>query len=144
MSLFSRAGKILRAELGARLSALGARLQNGAEPGTESSGRRRRAERTTRGDSSAGTGGSRRADGGPGSSASSPASGADAELRGYYANLEVPYGADLATVEAAWKRLQRKYHPDLHGKDPARQKTATEIVKGLNRAYEAIKKHHGR
>lgn len=141
MSLFSRAGKILRAELGARLSALGARLQNGAEPAAESGGRQRR---THRAGSGPGAGGSRRAGGGAGSSASSSSPREDAELKGYYANLEVPYGADPATVEAAWKRLQRRYHPDLHGKDPERQKTATEIVKGLNRAYEAIKKHHGR
>ncbi|HHL73892.1 MAG TPA: hypothetical protein ENJ29_15385 [Bacteroidetes bacterium] len=64
----------------------------------------------------------------------------DEELAGYYANLEVPYGSDLATVRAAWKRLVRKYHPDLHSADPEKVKIATEIVKGLNRAYEALEK----
>ncbi len=62
----------------------------------------------------------------------------DRELAGYYANLEVPYGSDLATVKEAWKRLMRKYHPDLHSSDSARLTTATELVKKLNHAYEEL------
>lgn len=62
----------------------------------------------------------------------------DPELARYYANLEIPYGSDLATVREAWKRLMRKYHPDLHGSDAARLATATELVKGLNHAYEEL------
>ncbi len=64
----------------------------------------------------------------------------DEKLAGYYANLEVPYGSDLETVRAAWKKLVRKYHPDLHSSDPEKVKIATEIVKGLNQAYEALEK----
>ena len=64
----------------------------------------------------------------------------DPELAGLYANLEVPYGSDLETVKAAWKRLAKKYHPDLHGSDPERQKVATELVKGLNRAFAELRR----
>ena len=70
----------------------------------------------------------------------------DRELAGLYANLELPYGADLEQVRAAWKRLLRRYHPDLHGSDPERHATATEIVQGLNRAFEKLRRrlepHH--
>ncbi len=67
--------------------------------------------------------------------------GEDPELARYYRNLEVPYGSDLATVRDAWKRLMRKYHPDLHSGDPEQLHTATELVKGLNHAYEQLKRH---
>lgn len=64
----------------------------------------------------------------------------DPELARYYANLEAPYGADLATVRQAWKKLLRKYHPDLHSRDPEKRQLATELTKGLNRAYEELEK----
>lgn len=63
----------------------------------------------------------------------------DPELARYYSNLEVPYGADLATVRDAWRRLVRRYHPDLHGADPERQRVATELVQGLNHAFEQLR-----
>lgn len=64
---------------------------------------------------------------------------ADPELAGLYANLETPYGADLETARAAWKRLVRKYHPDLHGADGERQRIATELVKRLNQSFERLR-----
>jgi DnaJ-class molecular chaperone len=64
----------------------------------------------------------------------------DDKLAGYYANLEIPYGADLKTATKAWKKLLRKYHPDLHSKDPEKVKTANDLVQGLNKAYAEIKK----
>ncbi len=63
----------------------------------------------------------------------------DPVLARYYANLEVPYGSDLETVHEAWKRLMRKYHPDLHSADPERQHIGTELVKQLNHAYEELR-----
>ncbi len=65
----------------------------------------------------------------------------DSELAGYYANLEIPYGADFATVCRVRKRLIRKYHPDLHAADPRRQQLATQLVQGLNQAFEGLRKH---
>ncbi|MFQ5707507.1 MAG: DnaJ family molecular chaperone [bacterium] len=64
----------------------------------------------------------------------------DATLARYYANLEVPCGSDLATVRAAWKRLVRKYHPDLHSNDAEKRRVANELTQGLNHAYEELVK----
>ena len=65
----------------------------------------------------------------------------DPELASYYANLEVPYGADFKTVDMAWKRMLKKYHPDLHSNDPEKQQIANELVKGLNHAHKKLKEH---
>lgn len=64
----------------------------------------------------------------------------DPVLAGYYANLEVPYGADLVTVRSAYKRLVKKYHPDLHSAQADKKKTATVLIQGLNKAYEELAK----
>lgn len=65
----------------------------------------------------------------------------DPVLAGYYANLELPYGADLEAVRNAWKRLVRQYHPDLHSADAQKKQVANELVQGLNRAYEELSRH---
>ncbi|MCI0511964.1 J domain-containing protein [candidate division KSB1 bacterium] len=62
----------------------------------------------------------------------------DAQLARHYAALEIPYGADLATVKSAWRRLQKKYHPDLFSNDTQRYHLAQEISQGLNEALDAI------
>ncbi len=67
--------------------------------------------------------------------------GIDPEIAQCYANLEIPNGSDLETVKHAWKRQVRKYHPDLHSNDADKQRIATELVKGLNHAYEQLKNH---
>ena len=64
----------------------------------------------------------------------------DPVLAGYYANLEVPYGSDIETVRQAWKRMVRKYHPDLHSRNPEKRRIANELTQGLNRAYEELAK----
>ena len=74
------------------------------------------------------------------STGSAPADGRDPDMVRWYANLEVPYGSDLATVHTAWKKQVRAYHPDRHGQDLDKRDTATEIVKELNNAYEQLKK----
>ncbi len=60
----------------------------------------------------------------------------DLKLVEYFSNLEVPYGSDLQEIEKAWRRLLRKYHPDLHANDPEKQRIANELVQELNRACE--------
>lgn len=75
-----------------------------------------------------------------GPAAGTASHGRDPDMVRWYANLEVPYGSDLATVQASWKKLVRAYHPDRHGQDTAKRDTATEIVKELNNAYEELKK----
>lgn len=69
------------------------------------------------------------------------ASGIDEKIAGYYANLEIPYGSDLETVRRAWRKMVAKYHPDKFAGNPEKQQIATEITKGVNRAYEELTKH---
>jgi len=63
---------------------------------------------------------------------------ADEELRRAYAALEVPYGADFATVRKSYRALMRKYHPDRHTRSPDKQKAATELAQKLTAAYERL------
>ena len=69
-----------------------------------------------------------------------PGSGQDEILAGYYANLDLHYGADLAAVKVAWKRLMKKYHPDCHAQDPAKREVANELCAELTRAYRELEK----
>ena len=74
-------------------------------------------------------------------STGSTESGQDPKIAQYYANLELPYGADLETVTRAWKRLMKQYHPDKHSGDAVKQQTANELVQQLNFAYDQLEKH---
>ncbi|MFH0901672.1 MAG: J domain-containing protein [Pseudomonadota bacterium] len=64
----------------------------------------------------------------------------DPVLAKHYAVLELPYGADFETVKAAYRRLMRKYHPDLHGHSPEKLKAATEVSVALTQAYNELEK----
>lgn len=65
----------------------------------------------------------------------------DPNLAAYYANLEVPFGAGREEVEAGWKRQARRYHPDRFASDPERHAVATELLQGINHAYNEICRH---
>ena len=58
--------------------------------------------------------------------------------------LEVPVGAPLKDVDAGYKRLLRRYHPDRYPSGSARHRAATEVAKRLNSAYSRIKEHYTR
>ena len=64
----------------------------------------------------------------------------DEALRQDYANLEVPFGADIEEVKRSYKTLMLRYHPDKHSGDPERQRIALEITKKINESFERIKK----
>ena len=68
----------------------------------------------------------------------------DPGLRQDYANLEVPFGADIETVHTSYKHLMLKYHPDKHFGDPEKQKIALEITKKINESFERIRSRHER
>jgi hypothetical protein len=68
----------------------------------------------------------------------------DAELRRYYANLELPLGAPAGEVKASYRRLVRRYHPDRHQSDPEQARIATQLAQELRVAYEALMQHLGR
>ena len=62
-------------------------------------------------------------------------------LRDLYAQLEVPFGAPFEEVKKSFRRLMRKYHPDLHVNDPKRHATATQLSMALTQAYQELERH---
>ena len=56
----------------------------------------------------------------------------------YRANLEVGPDADLNAIRASYRRLLRRYHPDLNASDPEKQKTAEQITQRLNEAWDYL------
>lgn len=50
-------------------------------------------------------------------------------------------GASPAEAKAAYRRLVRKYHPDLH-RDPDKARAAAEVTRQLRTAYERIEAWH--
>jgi DnaJ-domain-containing protein 1 len=64
--------------------------------------------------------------------------GSEKRLRELYAQLETPYGATFDEVKKSFRRLMRKYHPDLHVKNPKKHKAATELAMQLTTAYNEI------
>jgi DnaJ-domain-containing protein 1 len=68
------------------------------------------------------------------------AAGDDA-IRRAYASLEVPAGSDFETVRKSYRRLMRKYHPDLHGGTPEKSRAATDLTQRLTQAYKTLEKH---
>jgi len=51
-----------------------------------------------------------------------------------YRVLQVDPSADQAEIEAAYRRLARKYHPDLNRDDP----TAEAVMKRVNEAFRVL------
>jgi DnaJ-domain-containing protein 1 len=66
--------------------------------------------------------------------------GDDARLARLYAQLECPVGADLDTVRKKYRILMRKYHPDVHSGDAAKQRLATELSQRLTSAYNELRR----
>ena len=64
----------------------------------------------------------------------------DPQLAQWYANLEIPYGSDLDTAKKAWRKLMKRYHPDLHGADPEKKAIANELTRKLTEAYRELEK----
>jgi DnaJ-domain-containing protein 1 len=65
---------------------------------------------------------------------------AEDPLARYYANLEIAPGADREAVKSAWKRMMKKYHPDLHDTDPEKRRTADELTRRLTESYRILDK----
>ena len=65
----------------------------------------------------------------------------DKRLRELYAQLEVPYGAPFDEVKSSFRRLMRKYHPDLHAGNPQKHQTATQLTMSLTQAYNELELH---
>ena len=71
-----------------------------------------------------------------------PRPGSDeAKLAEWYRTLDLQPGADLAQIKSAYRQLMRKYHPDLHGATPQKQKAATELSMRVTQAYNGLVEH---
>lgn len=70
--------------------------------------------------------------------------GWDREIAQHYANLELPYGADLGAVKKQYRRLMARYHPDRHHRDPEKAAVANRLAAELTRSYDALVEHLGR
>jgi DnaJ-domain-containing protein 1 len=64
----------------------------------------------------------------------------DAAVRKAYAALEVQPGSDFETIRKSYRRLMRKYHPDLHRSSPEAQRAATDLAQRLTEAYKLLEK----
>jgi DnaJ-domain-containing protein 1 len=67
-------------------------------------------------------------------------SAGDEAIRRAYAALEVPPGSDFETVRKAYRRLMRKYHPDLHTSTPEAQRAANDLAQRLTQSYKLLEK----
>ena len=64
-----------------------------------------------------------------------------ADKRDYYEVLDVPRTASEDEIKKAFRKLARKYHPDVNRDDP---KTAETKFKEINEAYEALSNQENR
>jgi DnaJ-domain-containing protein 1 len=65
----------------------------------------------------------------------------DSAIRKAYAALEVQPGSDFETIRKSYRRLMRKYHPDLHRGSPEAQRAATDLAQRLTESYRLLEKH---
>jgi DnaJ-domain-containing protein 1 len=64
----------------------------------------------------------------------------DNAVRRAYAALEVQPGSDFETIRKSYRRLMRKYHPDLHRGSPEAQRAATDLAQRLTESYKLLEK----
>src|SRR5919199_3815114 len=57
----------------------------------------------------------------------------------YYAVLQVHPAAEQEVIDAAYRQLMRKYHPDMAGEDGMRAQLLHERAKLINQAYAVLR-----
>ena len=106
---------------------------------------RRMKEQAARGGGSSSTSGPSSSASGTASSsgtARSPRPGStEAQLAEWYRVLDLTAGADMSQVKSAYRQMMRKYHPDMHAGNPAKQKAATELSLRVSAAYNGLVTH---
>jgi DnaJ-domain-containing protein 1 len=66
----------------------------------------------------------------------------EAQLAEWYRVLDVQAGADMAQIKSSYRKLMRKYHPDMHAGNPGKQKAATELSMRVTTAYNGLVAHY--
>jgi curved DNA-binding protein CbpA len=59
--------------------------------------------------------------------------------RNPFAVLGLPHDASMDAIKAAWRRLARRYHPDLTSRDQALERRSTRLMVEINAAYEELR-----
>ena len=65
----------------------------------------------------------------------------EAQVLEWYRVLDLQIGADMAQIKTSYRRLMRKYHPDMHAGSPQKQKAATELSMRVTTAYNGLVSH---
>ncbi|MBX3160133.1 MAG: J domain-containing protein [Deltaproteobacteria bacterium] len=65
----------------------------------------------------------------------------EAQLAEWYKTLDLPVGADMPAIKTSYRQMMRKYHPDMHAGNPAKQKAANELSMRANTAYNGLLQH---
>jgi DnaJ-domain-containing protein 1 len=63
----------------------------------------------------------------------------EAQIEAWHRTLEVPVGADFATIRKSYRRLLAKYHPDKYAGDSDKYAAATEVARKITMAYNGLK-----
>ncbi|MFW5643467.1 MAG: J domain-containing protein [Alkalispirochaeta sp.] len=64
------------------------------------------------------------------------------EMKQAFYDLELPPGADSASVKRAYRRLLLKYHPDRFHGDRDRAATAEEVTRRISLAYKRLNDYY--
>ncbi len=65
----------------------------------------------------------------------------DAQLLEWYRVLDLQLGADMAQIKTAYRKMMRRYHPDMHQGNPAKLKAANEMSMRVTGAYNGLVAH---
>jgi hypothetical protein len=79
----------------------------------------------------------------PGPATESVSTQSDPREAGYIANLELGPDASMAQIRGAYRKLLKKYHPDLHASDRAKRGVAGEITRKLNEGMDYFENKYG-
>jgi DnaJ-domain-containing protein 1 len=61
-----------------------------------------------------------------------------AQVLEWYRVLDLEVGADMASIKTSYRKMMRKYHPDMHAGSPQKQKAATELSMRVTTAYNGL------
>ena len=84
---------------------------------------------------------SQQASGSGGSGNTGPRRPGERTLEQCYQNLECPSGATLQIVKVNYRRLMKKYHPDLQPKDVRSQEAAVRITQIVSESFAQLEKY---